>query len=124
MTMKRHYPRICVECSENGDHEHCTGDVGITGLPCDCALSGHTLMQRIEGPLKIKLDNLDDHDGLVTVYTDDYEHALLDQTIRGCSWEAPADMDVAYATIANEPDLVAKLEADGYEVDASEYAPA
>jgi hypothetical protein len=121
--MKRHYPRICEACSEDEDHESCNGDVGITGLACDCAVSGHQLMQRFKGKLKIKLDNLADEDGLVTVYAADYEHALYDQTIRGSSWEAPADMDVAYASISDEPNLVVKLEADGYEVDADDYTP-
>lgn len=73
--------------------------------------------------LKIKLDNLDSTDGSVMVYCADKEAARFDQSIRGSRWECPRDMDVAYASISDEPDLVKKLEEDGYEVDPDEYCP-
>lgn len=71
--------------------------------------------------MKIKIDNLDHTDGMVTVYCEDQAAAKHDQSIRGSRWECPGDLDIAYAVIADEPDLVAKLKADGYEVDDSEY---
>ena len=73
--------------------------------------------------LKIKLDNLDHDDVMVSVYCDDKEAAKFDQSIMGSMWEAPSDMDIAYAIIDDEPDLVKKLEAEGYDVDDDEYCP-
>jgi hypothetical protein len=73
--------------------------------------------------LKISLDNQGDGSETVMVYCDDKEAARNDQSIRGSRWECPGDMDVAYAAISDEPDLVKKLEEDGYDVDASEYCP-
>lgn len=72
--------------------------------------------------MKIKICNLDSAE-LVTVYCDNKEEARHDQTILGCRWECPSDMGVAYATIDDQPDLVALLEKEGYEVDDSEYFP-
>ncbi len=71
--------------------------------------------------MKITLDNMDKDDGSVTVYCDDQEAALHDQTIEGSRWEAPGDMNVAYACIMDRIDLLEVLKAEGYEVDDSEY---
>lgn len=73
--------------------------------------------------MKIALDNMDKDDGTVTVYCDDQQAAIDDQSIEGSMWEAPGDLDVAYAVICDRPGLVEALEADGYEVDTSEYSP-
>ena len=73
--------------------------------------------------MQIKLDNLDHDDEMVTVYCDDQEAAILDQSIDGSMWEAPGDLDVAYAVICDREGLVEELEADGYEVDTSDYSP-
>lgn len=73
--------------------------------------------------MKISLDNLDHEDGMVTVFCVDREAAIHDQSIEGSRWEAPGDLDVAYAIICDRPGLVEALEADGYEVDVTEYCP-
>lgn len=73
--------------------------------------------------MKIALDNMDKDDGTVTVYCEDRQAAIDDQSIEGSMWEAPGDLDVAYACICDRPGLVEALEADGYEVDTSEYSP-
>jgi len=72
-------------------------------------------------PFKISLDNMDSVDGSVTVYTRLKEMAKHDQSINGAMWEAPGDLDVAYACIMDEPGLVQKLEAEGYVVDEDDY---
>jgi hypothetical protein len=74
-----------------------------------------------DAKMKITLSQNDDDDGFVTVYCDDQEAADEDGSIDGCNWETPSDMDVAYASIMDRPTLVADLEAQGYEVDDSEY---
>lgn len=73
--------------------------------------------------IKIKLRELDSYDSrdCVLVETADREGAMNDQSILGCSWEVPADMSIAYAIIERDADLVSKLEAEGYIIDASEY---
>lgn len=71
--------------------------------------------------MKIKICNLDSE--FVTVYCDNREEARHDQSILGCRWECPFDMDVAYAVIDDQMDLVTLLEKEGYEVDDSEYFP-
>lgn len=73
--------------------------------------------------MKIKLDNLDHDDGMVTVYCEDRQAAIHDQSINGSNWEAPEDLTAAYAVIGDDPDLVDQLEGEGYEVDASDYCP-
>lgn len=73
--------------------------------------------------MKMKIKLTDTDDGMVMCWCDDREAALFDQSIRGTHWEGPSDIQGAYAVIMNEPDLVAKLEKDGYEVDDSEYSP-
>ena len=72
--------------------------------------------------IKISLDNLNAEDDQVMVYCQDQEAAKQDQSIHGSRWECPGDMQVAYASICQEKDLVKKLEA-GYEVDADQYFP-
>jgi hypothetical protein len=74
----------------------------------------------IRGKLAIKLDNLDKTDGSVSVYCHDVIGAKDDQSIDGSRWEA-CGSDLAYAIITDRPGLVAALEAEGYEVDDSEY---
>jgi hypothetical protein len=71
--------------------------------------------------VKIKLDNLDHDDGMVTVYCEDRQAAIDDQSIDGAHWEAPGDLDVAYAMIVDRPCLITELEAEGYEVDIRNY---
>ena len=71
--------------------------------------------------MKIKLDNLDKKDGSVTVTCDDQAAAKHDQSIQGSRWEAPGDMDIAYAIIQDKPGLIAELEEEGYELDTDEY---
>lgn len=81
--------------------------------------------------LKIKLTNVEElvdglpemEPGMVTCWCDNKELALLDQTIQGTRWEGPADMLGAYAVIMDKPSLVEELEAEGYDVDDSEYSP-
>lgn len=77
-------------------------------------------MDSEHGP-EIQLSQSDDDDGTVTVYCDDPCAAEHDQSIEGSSWEAPRDMDIAYATISDRIGLVVDLESQGYRVDASEY---
>lgn len=71
--------------------------------------------------MKIALDNLEQEHGLVTVYCGDREAAIEDQTIDGCLWEAPGDLDVAYAVLQDRPGLITELKAEGYEVDIHFY---
>ena len=71
--------------------------------------------------MKIQLCNSDD--GMITVYCYDQQDAIDDQSINGANWEAPGDMNCAYASFPNEPGLVEKLESEGYDVDDSEYTP-
>lgn len=70
---------------------------------------------------EVKLDNLDRDDGSVLVTCDDSSVKEEHHSISGSNWEAPGDMSGAYAVICNEPDLVAKLEKEGYQVDTAEY---
>jgi len=70
---------------------------------------------------KIYLDNMDHDDGFVTVHTFDIEEAVYEFSIMDTMWEAPSDMDIAYAIIMDKPGLVEELKADGYEVDDSNY---
>ncbi len=70
---------------------------------------------------EIKLDNMDRDDGSVLVTCDDSSVKEEHHSISGSNWEAPGDMTIAYAVITDEPDLVAKLEREGYQVDSSEY---
>lgn len=73
-------------------------------------------------PMRITISNTEDEDmPSVLVIADDAQDARNDQTIRGSNWEF--DGDFAYAIISDEPDLIAKLEADGYNVEAGEYYP-
>jgi hypothetical protein len=71
--------------------------------------------------MKIALDNLDHDDGMVTVYCSNQKAAIEDQTIDGCRWEAPGDLDVAYAVLCDRPGLITELRAEGYEVDITDY---
>lgn len=75
------------------------------------------------GRLKIKLDNMDDGDGMVLITCSDRAGAQHDRSIAGSKWEVPADMDIAYAIVTDHKGLVEELEKDGYEVDDSIYCP-
>lgn len=74
------------------------------------------------GKLKIRLSPSDDDDGSITVYSDDVYGAISDRSIEGSNWEAPRDMDLAYASILDRGDLLSDLERE-YDVDADEYSP-
>ena len=69
---------------------------------------------------KIYLDNRSEQEDFVTIHTYDAAAAEDDQSIGGSSWELDGD-DFAYAIISDKPGLVAELEADGYEVDETDY---
>jgi hypothetical protein len=75
----------------------------------------------------VKLDNLDDRDGCVMATIegpDAHLHAKDDQTIAGSRWECAGDMpELAYAMPCDHAGLVAELEAEGYDLDLSEYCP-
>lgn len=70
---------------------------------------------------EVKLTNVDDDTGSVLVVCSDQRVKEEQQSIAGSNWEAPGDMDIAYAIVCDAPDLVASLEAEGYNVDQSEY---
>lgn len=72
--------------------------------------------------MKISLDNLDRDDDSVLAVCNDQVAARHDQTIAGCRWEAPGDMDIAYAIIQDHPGLVAELEKEGYDLVLDSYA--
>lgn len=78
---------------------------------------------RKKNKMKIKLDNLDDHDGCVMVTCEDKVAAELDQTVAGARWECPADMDTAYAMPIDHAGLADELRKEGYELDLDEYCP-
>lgn len=62
-------------------------------------------------------------DGFVTVHVNEPgagEWADDDGSINGSNWEADSS-DFAHAVIGDEPGLVSKLEAEGYNVDDSDY---
>lgn len=71
--------------------------------------------------MKIRIANEGHCDGMVTVECDDVEAAIHDQSIEGTHWEAPRDLDIAYAVIMDRPGLLASLRAEGYEVDDEWY---
>lgn len=76
-----------------------------------------------KAPFRIKLDNLDDREGCVMVWADSKILAVHDQSIAGCRWEAPGDMDGAYAMPGDYPGLLEELKKENYEIDDSEYCP-
>ncbi len=71
--------------------------------------------------MKIKLDNLDDRDGCVMITCDNQEAAKHDQSIAGSMWEAPGDMDIAYAMPLDHPNLLDELKKEGYEINEDDY---
>lgn len=77
------------------------------------------------GPLSIMVENSDDDsDGpMVIITTHDTKGAEWDQTIMGDTWEIDGVDEFAYAIVPDQPGLVEKLRADGYEVDDSNYYP-
>lgn len=72
-------------------------------------------------PFKIKLDNLDHSNGMVSI--DCYSSILAqhDQSIDGCNWEFPDNGSFAHAITTDRPGLTKELEAEGYIVDDSEW---
>jgi len=74
-----------------------------------------------KAPFRIKLDNLDDREGCVMVDAESKILAVHDQSIAGAHWEAPDDMDGAYAMPGDRPGLLEELRKEGYEIDDSEY---
>jgi len=72
---------------------------------------------------RIKLENSDDDDGMVlaTMSLDRAAEIAKEefQSIEGSNWEGSGDF--AYAYFPNRPDLVEDLEAEGYDVDDSEF---
>jgi len=75
-----------------------------------------------KAPFRIRLDNLDDREGCVMVWADSKILAVHDQSIGGSMWEAPDDMDGAYAMPLDHPDLLAELKKEGYEINEDEYS--
>ena len=73
-------------------------------------------------PMRIRISSSDDDDGSVLVECDDQEACRNDQSIEGSRWETPRDMDIGYASILDRKGLVAHLQAEGYEVDDSDYS--
>jgi hypothetical protein len=76
-----------------------------------------------KAPFRIKLDNLDDREGCVMIDAESKILAVHDQSIAGAHWEAPDDMDGAYAMPGDHPGLLEELKKEGYEIDDSEYCP-
>lgn len=74
------------------------------------------------GKVEIRISTNDDDDGMVTLYCDDVEAARDAQSVLGSRWLI-SDGSLAYASVCKQPDLVAALEADGYDVDSSEWCP-
>jgi len=72
--------------------------------------------------VKIMVQNSDQL-GMALVTTRDREGAKHDQSIMGSAWEAPHDMDCAYACVPDREGLVQALEAEGYDVEHSQYYP-
>lgn len=72
--------------------------------------------------LRVRLEPSEDDDA-VLVFAEDREAAIEDQSVMGSNWEAPGDMDEAYAIISNQDDLPGALRAEGYIVDDSEWTP-
>lgn len=76
----------------------------------------------------VKLDNMSssDEDPQVTASVSGNgaaKWAKDDQTIDGTIWESRGDPDFAYAVLSDDPGLVGRLEAEGYELDLAEYFP-
>lgn len=76
---------------------------------------------RADEKFSIRLEPTTDDPYTVTVYTTDRRAALEDQSIEGSRWEAPSDLNEAYAIIDNAEDLPNTLRAEGYIVDDSEW---
>ena len=70
--------------------------------------------------IPIKLENVDGDPEAASVWAN-WEDVQNEQSVLGSMWEH--DGDLAYAYIMDEPGLVEKLRAEGYDVDDSEYYP-
>ena len=76
-----------------------------------------------KAPFRIKLDNLDDREGCVMIEAESKILAVHDQSISGANWEAPDDLDIAYAMPMDHPGLLEELKKEGYEINEDEYSP-
>lgn len=76
----------------------------------------------LDGKPEIVISVSGDDDGMVVLYCSDKEAARDDQSVLGSHWEMPGDMTDAYACVSDRTDLVTALEADGWDVDASEWS--
>lgn len=80
-----------------------------------------------KGRFTVKLSNVDGDDvGVLATVRGwgAHEWARWDQTIAGSRWETPRDMPgFAYAMPCNDPGLADELNAEGYDIDLSEYSP-
>lgn len=72
---------------------------------------------RGDDKFEIRLDTNEEDPFTVTVYALDREAAIEDQSIAGSNWEAPYDLNEAYAVINNSPNLPKQLRAEGYIID-------
>lgn len=87
--------------------------------PKDLTRSAVANWPELDGKMPITLSVLDEDDGMVQVQCEDSEAARDDQCIMGSRWEFEGDF--AYTTIDDQIGLISALEADGYEVDSSDY---
>lgn len=71
----------------------------------------------------MKISVVNSRNGVVLVTCSDWITALMNGKILGVRWRLPHSMAKAYAYLDDQPDLVGKLEDDGYIVDSSEYTP-
>lgn len=76
-----------------------------------------------KAPFRIKLDNLDDREGCVMIEAESKILAVHDQSISGSNWEAPDDLNIAYAMPMDHPGLLDELKKEGYEINDDEYSP-
>jgi hypothetical protein len=72
------------------------------------------LLKQIKTPIEIHCHPDDPYQVSVTCQYP--ELAKHEQSIRGSLWEAPGDLEIAYAIIDNESGLPQKLRAEGYDV--------
>lgn len=102
----------------------------LAGKPSQNPARGPKLLSARKNPASgftVKLDNLDssDEDPQVTANVSGpgaAKWAKDDQTIDGTRWESDGD-DFAYAVLSDDPGLVGRLEAEGYDLNLDEYSP-
>lgn len=74
----------------------------------------------LDGRAEITISTNDDDDGFITLYCNDSEAARDAQSVLDTNWEFNDDQ--AYCSVTDCPDLIERLEAEGYEVDDSEWS--